>query len=545
VLESPGGEFDFSPDGNRFALVKPDGSVQLFDLRSQQALKRVPVEPPCETVRFHPHEQLLAVCNQRQTDVRIIDIDSAKVVKTLRHPQGVFALNWDSTGKLLACAGFDHRAYVWDAQSGEKRAVLTGHQAELVGVLFSHSAPILASFSWDKTTRLWDYRMGRQLMSAGGELRAFSADDRHVAIRSQLEWVADDVRVYDFASGDECRTLQEVGTKEKSPTHLDLSPDGRLMLSTGQEGIRLWDVATAEQLAVLYEAGKTLDVDPTALFHPSGNSVLTSTKHGIFRWPIKRSREEGHDRLTIGPPQRVSDLTGQGWTCLDRTGHTLATIRGQEAYALPLDRTAPPVRLTGHADIKRIAISPDGKWIATGTWHGRGVVLWNANTGQKVRDLFPEANSATVAFSSDGRWLAAGANDIFRLWKVGSWDHRDIPGAFPYAIAFSGDGGTMAVSHSPSVVRLVDPYTGKNLAELEPQNPQLMSWLRFTPDGSRLAVACSTHVIQLWDLRRLRRQLSAMGLDWNAPSYPADGAEAHVPIQVEVDRGILASESGS
>jgi WD40 repeat protein len=211
---------------------------------------------------------------------------------------------------------------------------------------------------------------------------------------------------------------------------------------------------------------------------------------------------------------------------------------------ITLDQAPQPVRLSGHAEMTRIAISPDGRWVATGTWHGVGVVLWDAKNGRKVQDLFPEATSATVAFSPDGKWLVCGANDIYRFWQVGTWDHRDIHGAYPYLIAFSDDGETMAVSESPSAVRLINPNTGHTFAELEAQNPQIMSWLRFAPDGSRLAVACGTHVIQLWDLRRIRQQLSTIGLDWNAPAYPTDGVDARVPIQVEVDQGILAPSHG-
>ena len=64
------------------------------------------------------------------------------------------------------------------------------------------------------------------------------------------------------------------------------------------------------------------------------------------------------------------------------------------------------------------------------------------------------------------------------------------------------------------------------------------------PDGSRLAVACGTHVIQLWDLRRIRNQLSTMGLDWSTRPYPPAGADADVPIQLEVDQGMLATSHG-
>ncbi len=533
VLESPGGEFDFSPDGNRFALVNPDGAVQLFDLHSRQPLQLVPVEPPCQIVRFDPRGRWLAVCGQQSADVRIIDIQSTKVVKTFRHPSEVLFLNWDSTGKLLACACSDSFGYVWDVQSGEKQAVLRGHRAEVNGVFFGHRGPLLASVSWDKTTRLWDDRTGRQLISADGELLAVSADDRRLAFRNQTGFIADEACVFEFASGDECRTLQEVAAQEKGPNHVDISPDNRLLLSSGPDGARLWDSATAEQVAVLYENRQRLESDSTALFHPDGTSVLTNIKDGVYRWPIKRFREEGCLHVTIGPPQQVSDLKGKGWASLDRTGRHLATIRGQG-----------PVRLN-YPDMTRIAISPDGRWVAGGTWHGLGVVLWDAKTGRKVQDLFPEAASATVAFSPDGKWLAAGANDVYRLWKVGSWERRDIPGgAFPYVMAYSADGDTMAVSHSSSAVRLVYLRTGQTLAELEAQNPQMMSWLQFAPDGSWLAVACSTHVIQLWDLRRIRQQLAAMGLDWNGPSYPAADADADLPIQVKVDQGMLSPRAG-
>ncbi len=342
VLQSTAGEFDFSPDGSRFAVVKPNGAIQLFDLHTREALQRIPVTPPCEVVRFHPNGHWLAVCSPQSADVRVIDIESAKVVTAFHHPRGVLFLNWDSTGKLLACACSDFLDYIWDVESGEKQAVLTGHQAEVVGTFFSHSGPILASVSWDKTTRLWDYRTGRQLISAGGEFRAFSADDRRLAFANQSEFVDDEVRIFEFASGDECRTLQEIERRDKSPTQLEIGPDNRLMLSCGPEGIRLWDVATAEQLAVLYDAGQTPDFDPAALFHPSGNSVLTSTKHGVCLWPIKRSSEEGRDHLFIGPPQRVSQFTATQRACLDRLGNLVGAIHEQDAYVIPLDQRANP-----------------------------------------------------------------------------------------------------------------------------------------------------------------------------------------------------------
>jgi WD40 repeat protein len=67
-------------------------------------------------------------------------------------------------------------------------------------------------------------------------------------------------------------------------------------------------------------------------------------------------------------------------------------------------------------------------------------------------------------------------------------------------------------------VQLIDPSRGQELATLEAPDAQAVTALCFSPDGSRLAVArgdIGSHVIQLWDLRLVRRQLRAMRLDWN------------------------------
>ncbi|MDA1275773.1 MAG: hypothetical protein O2960_17275 [Verrucomicrobia bacterium] len=65
----------------------------------------------------------------------------------------------------------------------------------------------------------------------------------------------------------------------------------------------------------------------------------------------------------------------------------------------------------------------------------------------------------------------------------------------------------------------MDPATGAEFATLEAPYPQGLSWLSFSPDGTRLAAAAETKQIQLWDLRWIRRQLAAMNLDWESPPY--------------------------
>ena len=55
----------------------------------------------------------------------------------------------------------------------------------------------------------------------------------------------------------------------------------------------------------------------------------------------------------------------------------------------------------------------------------------------------------------------------------------------------------------------------------------------FSPDCARLACVMDTMGVQLWDLRYIRAQPEAMGLDWNLPHYPPARA-AKPPDKIHV-----------
>jgi WD40 repeat protein len=71
-----------------------------------------------------------------------------------------------------------------------------------------------------------------------------------------------------------------------------------------------------------------------------------------------------------------------------------------------------------------------------------------------------------------------------------------------------------AIARSSQLAQLIDFPSGRELASLEAPNPQLLTAFCFSPDGSRLAAAGRSGLIYLWDLRLIRRQLKAMGLNW-------------------------------
>jgi tetratricopeptide (TPR) repeat protein len=95
------------------------------------------------------------------------------------------------------------------------------------------------------------------------------------------------------------------------------------------------------------------------------------------------------------------------------------------------------------------------------------------------------------------------------------------------------------MGQSDGVYRLVERATGRELARLEDPD-QLASAAKFTPDGTQLVVGAKDG-LRVWDLRRIRTELSKLGLDWDAPPYPPATEGPVEPLEVQVDRGDLDS----
>jgi eukaryotic-like serine/threonine-protein kinase len=127
------------------------------------------------------------------------------------------------------------------------------------------------------------------------------------------------------------------------------------------------------------------------------------------------------------------------------------------------------------------------------------------------------------------------AGGVARLWSVGTWDEGPKLANSALRGAFSADGALLALQDEPGVVRLVVPDTGKEIARLTAPETIRLIPLCFTRDKRRLVCGCGeTGSLHIFDLGLIRTELAAMGLDWNAPSYPAEGDATPSPLAVRI-----------
>lgn len=139
--------------------------------------------------------------------------------------------------------------------------------------------------------------------------------------------------------------------------------------------------------------------------------------------------------------------------------------------------------------------------------------VWELPSG---REVFQLTNTCpTVGFTQDGRWLILASDNVFQCLETGTWrsaapgslEHTDV-----WAHALSADSRWVAVEQGRRG-RLV-------LRELPTLQP-LLVWdtagglpLCFSPDNSLLLTRRPRGGFGIWDLRRIREELTEIGLAW-------------------------------
>jgi serine/threonine protein kinase/WD40 repeat protein len=527
---------DFSPDNRFFFSNRADGTILGYELPSGQEIKRLPGKLHFNHLDSNPGNTRLACSSRNDSEVEIRDVESGRTLNSITCPTGVSAVAWSPDGKFLATGCMDFNIYIWDAVTGRRLAVLAGHDGLIMNLAFNHAGNLLVSSSYDDSTRLWKPDSGRQIASYAGATWQiqFSPNDQTL-----LGW-QDGNRYGSLEMGysRECRQLY-MARDDAFPSTPEFSADGRILAigSDGSDGhVRFWDAVSGQEIGAF-----PLKAIDELLFTPDGRSLITVDRiTGVHESTLEQVGGPASSAYRLGQSRHFFDAFAIQGASLSRDGRYLAVAQQPTGQSFIFDLQHPPAKvvLSGHPMVGRIAISPDGRWVATASWYNSLVKIWNAHTGDLVHTL-SEPGRTCVSFSPDGRWLATSSSTTlsdYQLWEVGTWQPKSpSQAADGYTFtAFSPDGRMMARIQRHKI-QLLETSTEKPLATLEAPGSIVMMKLQFSPDGSQLTAVQFDQQVQLWDLRLIRQELAAMHLDWDSPPYPpvVDSPTPPVTLQIE------------
>jgi WD40 repeat protein len=553
ILSGCSSPWSFAGSGRMAVIGTRDRRVRRFDLGTGREREPLDAGLVPSAVAVQPQGRVLAVAALERGVVRLIDPESGRLLDTLSHApadgrpdlhrfDGIAGLAWHPDGELLAAACHDHKIYVWDWLAGRQRSVLVGHSWEVAEVAFSHSGDLLASYSHDKTVRLWDHRAGTLLLTIPQAKRwvGFSRDDRTFTAQGEGTHLA----LCHLDMPAEFRLFEGHHRRRDDICGVQFHPGGRLLVTAAEsDGVRLWDAATSRQLA-------HLSVAPTddVLFEKGGTGLLTFNSGELRRWSLKISAVGDRERIQIDPPRRLLALDhvypfGHIAFCgPDQKRLLVADYRRR----VSLIELAPRPRVgwtwpTPTACF--VASSPDGRWVAAGSFFGAGLHVWDTLRNEEA--FRSDGESVDIAFHPGGRWFVASygggsyAGAECRFFRLPTWE----PGpsvaldrtTSSSPIAFSDDGRMLAVNRTMTELAVLDPRDLRELARLQSREPTILSHQRFSPDGGQLVAGTAAGYLHVWDLRRIRARLAEMDLDWDLPAFrPAPEDVTAAPIEVDL-----------
>ena len=147
----------------------------------------------------------------------------------------------------------------------------------------------------------------------------------------------------------------------------------------------------------------------------------------------------------------------------------------------------------------QIVYGPDGRWVATGR---EGVTIRDAETGKEVRRL-PVKDVRALAASPNGRWLAVATySKKIELWEADTGRQGRTIEADSESAVFTPDSRSI-VSMNDNDLRLFDTFTGREVRKWQVESRSdgtfILEWAHlqqnladrivFSPDGRWLVVA--------------------------------------------------------
>jgi WD40 repeat protein len=396
-----------SPDG-KYALFGGSMDIRLWDIAKDREIRTFSGHSGwVRSVAFSPDGKF-ALSGSDDKSPKLWDIASGKELRSFGgYTQQVVSVSVSSVGKKMLIGQEAGLLNLWDISIGGQIKTIK-HTLGVRAVAISRDGTLAAAGGWDfpessSTIKLWNITTGREIrtlkkqgVSQWARPAAISPDNKNIFWSSGSTLILSDI-----ATGKDINTYRGY---EVEIEYAMMSADGRYAISNDVLGLNIWDVSTGKAIKTFIENGKVGRYKGT--FSSDGKNALLlgldydKGKYILKIWDIPTNRE-------------ISTLAVQY-----ETGNIdLLAMSHDGRFALWSDNmilhlcdisTGRVVRtFSGHVNlISSIGISPDGKYVYSGSYDGT-TRLWDINTGKEIVQFINFTDGEWVVITPEGYFNAS------------------------------------------------------------------------------------------------------------------------------------------
>lgn len=557
-------DIDFSATGDTLVSCSKDKEVKLWDVITGKVIASYHGHQfDVNSVDLSPDgKQILSAGFD---NVRLWDIDNTSQPKwqhQLREP--VFAVRFLPDGKRFATGSADRLIKIWnidDLSAPEKS--LSGHNAPIRSIRFNNDGTLMASYSLDSESILWDLSSDSQKKINAGYTQqiALSSDGKFLAVGGEdeitieikntetleTEIILDDhfdaVICVDFSgtsqqlvSGsidgeikiwniNDSRVLRNLTGVVQSVTGCKiLANENQIITSNNDNYVRFWnmvDGSTPEVVATDIGSIFSIAVSPDGKYVAAGGEGFEGNTISIIEYETLEHRIiQGH--MGIVTSVEFSYDSQHIISAASDTVKIFDVKSGKEISKFTADNDN---------YISSIASHPYEDIVAIGDYE-KNIYLWDISKNQQVFSIsLHDKKISALKFSITGDTLISASEDgSIRLWdsKSGMLLKKidDAENGQPVlTLAVSPDGQTLASGGYDNTIYLRNLARDCQLITRIPNaHANIVALLSYTSDSRVIMSGSTDGMVKLWDLEEIKPVVSMVGIDqWDWAVVAPDG----------------------
>ena len=487
----------FSADGTRFTAPVLDGVARVWAAADGRLI--FSAAPPSgqahataiHTARLNRDGRRLLL-GRGDGSVELHDVDAGRQIFQVPSPRGaiepVLSIAWSPDETQFAAGGLSGAAQVFDAASGQPLSPSLAHALGVDEVEFHPGGQLLLTGSRDGEARVWEVPRGALAVpplrhQAALRHAGFSADGSNVVTACE----DGTARLWSTATGQE---LSRTSLHGDQVWRAELNPAGtRLVTASLNHGAVLWE--TARPVAQPWPLeGENL----RAISLPGANLIVTAGA-GILRLVEADTGKIRHE-AEARPGASVSRLA------MSADGRRLATA-GNDNHGIclwELDHGLAVTGVWGAGDsFNNIALTPNGQALAAVTMD-RTLHYWSNLDIRVARveialGFLPEE----IRFGTKGDWLAMTGHGVTNwLWRL----PQGQPAGGVTCRAFDEAADGRCIVAEGAMARFWDPVAGQPLTMPRPLTHRtVINEVKFSPDGGRVLTVSGDNTARIWDAK--------------------------------------------
>ena len=550
-LDSLNFDLDYSPDQKRIA-VTTGTEVAFLDTPADLQYRLLPQ-------RLRDHRKLITtLCFTPDNHGLITGTDDGEIrfwdLRTFQadgkpiqaHAKRIGDIMFSRGGEYFISVGYDTEIHLWDAQTRQRLATLSGHQDIIYEVsAHPHDPDLIFTASKDGTVKIWSLSQ-RSLIDTialavegnyGANAMEVSPDGKFLAIAGDIE----ELLLYDLSTKRLAKTLY--GHKSWV-NKLTFNRDGsRLVSASADKTVIVWDIAAGTALIppLRGHAQTVIEAD----FTPDGKHIVSIDEEGhMALWnlepepPLGQIILDGHQ----GEIKSVDFHPHEDLFASAAKDHTIRLWRKERTH-FTQDKV-----LRGHTDaVYQAVFSADGERLAS-AGADQSVRIWNWRQGRAETTFthHDDQEVGTVAWSMDGEYLASGAGNTVYLWRQDAPSeplqrfsgHTDKV----MRVRFSPDGRYLASCGRDALIHLWRLDRADYPRTVLSGHRDWVNDVLFTPDSRTLVSAADDRLLMRWDVvtgKRLGKPLLGHSdWIWTVALYHDEGTGIDVLVSGSEDTSI-------